>query len=58
MGAGSGGIKCPLQWPWGVISFTLGRALTVRKPVATAMPAKVVEPEMVLGIEAHLGNVG
>jgi hypothetical protein len=41
-----------------VISFTLGRALTVRKPVATAMPAKVVEPEMVLGIEAHLGNVG
>jgi hypothetical protein len=47
----------PVAVAVGVISFTLGRALTVRKPVATAMPAKVVEPEMVLGIEAHLGNV-
>ena len=33
----------------GVISFTLGRALTVREPVATAMPAKVAESELVTG---------
>jgi peptidoglycan/xylan/chitin deacetylase (PgdA/CDA1 family) len=33
----------------GVVSFTLGRALTVRGPVATAMPAKVAEPELVTG---------
>ena len=33
----------------GVVSFTLGRALTVRGPVATAMPAKIAEPELVTG---------
>src|ERR1035437_10691592 len=33
----------------GAISFTFGRALTVREPVATAMPAKVAEPELVTG---------
>jgi peptidoglycan/xylan/chitin deacetylase (PgdA/CDA1 family) len=33
----------------GVISFTLGRALTVREPIATAMPAKVTEPGLVTG---------
>ena len=33
----------------GVISFTLGRALTVREPVATAMPVKIAEPELVTG---------
>jgi peptidoglycan/xylan/chitin deacetylase (PgdA/CDA1 family) len=32
----------------GVISFTLGRVFTV-EPVATAMPAKVAEPELVTG---------
>jgi peptidoglycan/xylan/chitin deacetylase (PgdA/CDA1 family) len=33
----------------GVISFTLGRTLSVREPVATAMPAKVAEPELMTG---------
>jgi peptidoglycan/xylan/chitin deacetylase (PgdA/CDA1 family) len=33
----------------GAISFTFGRTLTVREPVATAMPAKVAEPELVTG---------
>ena len=33
----------------GAVSFTLGRALTVRGPVATAMPAQVAEPELVTG---------
>src|SRR5471032_857141 len=33
----------------GVISFTLGRALTVQEPVATAMPATVAGPELVTG---------
>ena len=33
----------------GAISFTFGRALTVREPVATAMPAKVAEPELMTG---------
>jgi hypothetical protein len=33
----------------GVISFTLGRALTVREPVAAAMPAKVAEPQLLTG---------
>jgi peptidoglycan/xylan/chitin deacetylase (PgdA/CDA1 family) len=33
----------------GTISFTLGRAFTVREPVAIAGPAKVAEPELVTG---------
>src|ERR1022692_1008468 len=33
----------------GAISFTLGRALTVRGPVATTMPAKLAESELVTG---------
>ena len=33
----------------GVTSFTLGRGLTVREPVVTAMPAKVAKPELVTG---------
>ena len=33
----------------GVVSFTLGQALTVRGPVATVMPAKIAEPELVTG---------
>ena len=33
----------------GVTSFTLGQALTVREPVATAMPAKLGRPELVTG---------
>ena len=33
----------------GVISFTLGRTFPVREPAATAMPAKVAEPELVTG---------
>jgi peptidoglycan/xylan/chitin deacetylase (PgdA/CDA1 family) len=33
----------------GVISFTLGRALPVREPVAAAMPAKVAEPQLLTG---------
>lgn len=33
----------------GVVSFTFGQALTVRGPVATAMPAKIAEPELVTG---------
>ena len=33
----------------GAISFTLGRAFTVREPVAIAGPAKVAEPELVTG---------
>jgi peptidoglycan/xylan/chitin deacetylase (PgdA/CDA1 family) len=33
----------------GAISFTLSRALTVRGPVATTMPAKLAEPELVTG---------
>jgi peptidoglycan/xylan/chitin deacetylase (PgdA/CDA1 family) len=33
----------------GVISFTLGRAFTVREPAASAMPAKIAEPELVTG---------
>ena len=33
----------------GAISFTLGRAFTVREPVATAMPVKIAEPELVTG---------
>jgi peptidoglycan/xylan/chitin deacetylase (PgdA/CDA1 family) len=33
----------------GVISFTLGRTLTVRAPVATAMPAQVTESKLVTG---------
>ena len=33
----------------GVTSFTLGRALTVREPVASVMPAKVAEPQLVTG---------
>jgi peptidoglycan/xylan/chitin deacetylase (PgdA/CDA1 family) len=32
----------------GIISFTVGRA-TVQKPVATVIPTKVVEPELVTG---------
>ena len=32
----------------GIISFTLGRT-TVQKPVATVIPTKVVEPELVTG---------
>jgi hypothetical protein len=32
----------------GIISFTLGRA-TVQKPVATVIPTKIVEPELVSG---------
>jgi peptidoglycan/xylan/chitin deacetylase (PgdA/CDA1 family) len=32
----------------GIISFTLGRA-TVQKPVATIIPTKIVEPELVSG---------
>jgi peptidoglycan/xylan/chitin deacetylase (PgdA/CDA1 family) len=33
----------------GAISFTLGRALTVRGPVATTMPARLAELELVTG---------
>jgi peptidoglycan/xylan/chitin deacetylase (PgdA/CDA1 family) len=33
----------------GTISFTLGRAFTVREPVAIAGPAKVAKPELVTG---------
>ena len=33
----------------GAISFTLGRALTVRGPVATTMPAKLAESELATG---------
>jgi peptidoglycan/xylan/chitin deacetylase (PgdA/CDA1 family) len=33
----------------GVVSFTLGRSLTVREPVATAMPTEIAEPELVTG---------
>ena len=33
----------------GVISFTLGRALTGREPAVTAVPANVAEPELVTG---------
>ena len=33
----------------GAISFTLSRALTVRGPVATTMPAKLAESELVTG---------
>ncbi len=32
-----------------VISFTLGRVLTVRGPVAITMPARIAEPELVTG---------
>jgi peptidoglycan/xylan/chitin deacetylase (PgdA/CDA1 family) len=31
----------------GLVSFTLGRARTVQQPVATAVPAKIAEPEVV-----------
>jgi peptidoglycan/xylan/chitin deacetylase (PgdA/CDA1 family) len=33
----------------GVISFTLGRTLSVQEPVATGMPVKIAEPELVTG---------
>ena len=38
----------------GVISFKLGRTLSVREPVATGMPAKIAEPELVTGTIASL----
>ena len=33
----------------GVISFKLGRTLSVQEPVATGMPVKIAEPELVTG---------
>jgi peptidoglycan/xylan/chitin deacetylase (PgdA/CDA1 family) len=33
----------------GAISFTLGRTLSVREPVAATMPVKIAEPELVTG---------
>ena len=33
----------------GVISFTLGRTLSVQEPVATGTPVKIAEPELVTG---------
>jgi peptidoglycan/xylan/chitin deacetylase (PgdA/CDA1 family) len=33
----------------GAISFTVGRTLAVRQPIAAAVPANVVEPEMATG---------
>ena len=48
--AAAGGVAVAV----GVISFTLGRALTVREPAPTAMSAKVAEPELVTGtIASH-----
>jgi peptidoglycan/xylan/chitin deacetylase (PgdA/CDA1 family) len=48
--AAAGGVAVAV----GVISFTFGRALTVREPAPTAMSAKVAEPELVTGtIASH-----
>ena len=33
----------------GMISFALGRAIPVREPVASVMPAKIAEPQLVTG---------
>jgi len=33
----------------GMVSFALGRATPVREPVATVMPAKIAEPQLVTG---------
>ena len=43
--AAAGGVAVAV----GVISFTLGRALTVREAAPTAVSARVAEPELVTG---------